>query len=69
MTAKEFVLTYYPHAKAEKHYAFALLRKRSYYLIRIGNDKMWFSQGETESRAWKQAKQNILDSLNTENNG
>ena len=56
MTAKEFVKQHYPNARAESHYAFALLRKVKYWLIRDGNSSGYMANGETEAKAWKNAK-------------
>ncbi|MCP4268759.1 MAG: hypothetical protein GY777_24795 [Candidatus Brocadiaceae bacterium] len=56
MKAKECVLQVLPNAKIERH-------KRnfggSYYLVRNGNDYMWFSEGDTASKAWINARKRI----------
>lgn len=61
MTAKEFVQSIYPSARSERHKENG---GKSYYLIRIGGQQMWFSEGDTESKAWKSAKEIIEDKLN-----
>ena len=48
MTAKEFVKSKLPTAKAEYHYAFSLMGKRKYWLIRERGNSMYFCAGETE---------------------
>lgn len=60
MTAKEFVLSKIPNAKAEKQKTTGF-RAKIYWLIRIGRDTMWFSEGTTEAKAWKEAKERILE--------
>ena len=59
MTAKEFVKSRFPKARAEKQYAFAMIGKRAYYLIRNGDDYMYMASGETESKAWVNTKKMI----------
>lgn len=57
MTAKEFVRGEYPKARAEKH---STKGNKKYFLIRVGNNTMYLSEGNTESAAWKNAKEIIL---------
>jgi len=59
MTAKEFVKSKYPKAKKERH---VTRDRRVYFLIRNGNDYMYLSSGDTESKAWVNAKEIILKS-------
>lgn len=61
MTAKEFVQQTYPTAKSEKQTTNA---GEKYWLIRMMGATMYFSEGETESKAWKNAKKKILDNDN-----
>lgn len=57
MTAKEFVKSKMPNARAERH---KQARGKTYWLIRNGRASMWFSCGDTESQAWVSAKKNIV---------
>jgi len=57
MTAKDFVKGYFPKAKAERYKTHG---NEIYWLIRDGNAYMYMSEGETESRAWINAKEKIL---------
>lgn len=60
MTAKEFVLSKMPTAKAERQVSGRVKgMKEVYWLIRKRGDSMWFAQGGTESKAWKEAKERI----------
>lgn len=62
MTAKEFVKEKYPKAKAEKRVSGRIKgMQKVYYLIRESGDKMYLAEGETESKAWKNAKELILE--------
>lgn len=56
MTAKEFVKSHYPRANKERHVG---NDRKPYYLIRIGRESMWFASGDTESKAWVEAKKRI----------
>ena len=56
MTAKEFVLKNYPSARAEKQKTNG---GEVYWLIRMGRATMYFSEGETQSKAWINAKKKI----------
>ena len=62
MTAKEFVQGKFPKAKAERHTKGRIVGlTESYWLIRIGNNYMWFAEGKTESNAWVNAKKKIKE--------
>lgn len=56
MTAKEFVLKHKPTAKAERQ---TTNGGEKYYLIREKGQYMYFSEGETESKAWTNARKKI----------
>jgi hypothetical protein len=63
-TPKEFVKTYFPKARAEKHkYGRIVGASKSYYLIRDGREVMYMASGDTEAKAWKQAKEVVLNIL------
>ena len=61
MKAEDFVKQHYPNATIERHRE----RKpfggsRTYYLVRKNRgDYMWFSEGDTKSKAWVNAKKKI----------
>ncbi len=62
MTSKEFVLKHRPTARSEKHVAGMIKGMQSvYWLIRERGHTMYFAEGETESKAWKAAKEAIED--------
>ena len=61
MTSKEFVLQRVPNAKPERHVTGYGLFKSVYYLIRDGRNTMYLSEGETESKAWVNAKQRLIE--------
>ena len=56
MTAKDFVRVHYPLARAEKH---SDNYGRKYFLIRNSSEFMYMASGDTESKAWKEAKDKI----------
>jgi hypothetical protein len=57
MTAKEFVQSKIPHARAERHKSGMIKGlQRTYWLIRKLGETMYISSGNTESNAWKNAK-------------
>ena len=57
-TPKEFVRTYFPRARAERHKQGNIIGiSKSYYLIRDGREVMYMASGDTEAKAWKQAKE------------
>lgn len=58
MTPKQFVKQHMPKAKSERHKENG---GRVYWLIRDGNNYMYFSSGETETKAWSDAKDRIVD--------
>lgn len=66
MTAKEFVRAQYRNARAEKQRTNA---KEVYWLIRDGINTMYIASGKTESNAWANAKNFILETTKTTNNG
>ena len=61
MTAKEFVKSKLPTAMAEYHYALSLKGKRKYWLIREIGNSMYFSDGETQYKAWSNAKKRLIE--------
>lgn len=61
MTAKDFVLSTYPSAKSEKQ---TTNSGESYWLIRMRGASMYFSDGKTEAKAWKNAKEKIQSGTN-----
>lgn len=64
MTAKDFVLQHKPTARSEKQVQGRIKgMQRTYYLIREQGKTMYFSSGDTESKAWKAAKERILEIL------
>ena len=60
MTAKEFVKSKYPNARAEKHKS-GLTKgmQETYWLIRDGRNTMYMAEGSTETNAWVTAKLKI----------
>jgi hypothetical protein len=67
MTAKEFVLTHYPKARAERHKGNGPFAE-SYWLIRDGKQWMYMADGKTESNAWVKAKRLVVEKLNSDKN-
>lgn len=65
MTAKEFVKSKMPNARPEKQKTNG---GEAYYLIRDGRTTGYFSYGETESKAWKNAKERIIEQENNKQN-
>lgn len=62
MTAKEFVKSIYPTARAERQISGRIKgMKTAYYLIRIPGERVYFSEGKTESNAWVNAKKKIKE--------
>jgi hypothetical protein len=61
MTVKEFVKSKMPNAKVEKQKTNG---GKAYFLIRDGKSTGYMSSGDTESQAWKQAKERIIESEN-----
>ena len=59
MTAKEFVRSVMPNARAERHVEGRVVGK-PYWLIRDGRNSMYFSIGKTESNAWVEAKKKLI---------
>lgn len=62
MTAKEFVKSRMPNAKAERHVS-GMVRGMTevYWLIRDGRESMYFAVGKSESNAWVEAKKRLLE--------
>ncbi len=62
MTAKEFVKSKIPKARAEKHLQGRIkgLQKAN-WLIRDNGQTMYFASGKTESKAWVAAKTRIIE--------
>lgn len=65
MTAKEFVKDKIPNARSERHSTRIGIRNHVYYLIRDGNSFMYMAEGETESKAWINAKKKIQANTQT----
>jgi len=64
MTAKEFVKSRLPNARAERHVSGQIKGLQNvYYLIRVIGQSMYVAEGKTESNAWANAKKNILQSV------
>ncbi len=62
MTPKQFVKSKHPTAKAEKQTQGRIKgMKKTYYLIRERGAYMYMASGDTESKAWAEAKQLIID--------
>ena len=57
MTAKQFVLSQYPKAKAER---LKIHSYRTYWIIRNNRATMYMAEGKTEKEAWKNAKNLII---------
>jgi len=63
MTSKEFVLSKFPKARSERQKSGMIKgMQRTYYLIRNGRETMYMASGDTESKAWKKAKEIIIES-------
>ncbi len=60
MTAKEFVKQHKPTARSERQKGNGPFG-RVYYLIRERGNSMYFSEGETESKAWVAAKKKLQE--------
>lgn len=56
MTDKDYVKRYIPKARAEKQ---KTNKGETYWLIRDGNEIMYFASGKTQSNAWLVAKERI----------
>ena len=57
MTAKEFVKSKFPKARAESHKTNG---GKKYWLIRNGSDFVYMAQGDTQSKAWVNARDKYL---------
>lgn len=62
MTPKEYVISKYPNAKAEKNYDFGKAYKH-HWIIRNGYSYEFFSTGKTESEAWENSKKLIEENF------
>ena len=62
MTAKEFVKSKIPNARAERHVRGKIRGMQEvYWLIRDGRQTMYFASGKSESNAWVEAKKRIIE--------
>lgn len=62
MTAKEFVKSKMPNARAERHVRGMIKGMQEvYWLIRDGRQTMYFASGKSESNAWVEAKKRIVE--------
>lgn len=62
MTAKDFVKSKVPTARAERQVKGRIKGfQEVYYLIRAGGDTMYMASGKTESNAWVNAKKFIIE--------
>lgn len=62
MTAKEFVKNKMPKARAERHVEGRIAGK-PYWLIRNGNENMYFAIGDTQLKAWMEAKKKLIGGI------
>lgn len=58
MTAEQYVKQFYPTARAERQITNG---GNKYWLIRMAGATMYFSDGKSESNAWVNAKQRIIN--------
>jgi hypothetical protein len=63
MTAKEFVKEKFPNARVEKHVKGRIVGE-PYWLIRDGRATMYMAIGTSESNAWVNAKNKIIEKQN-----
>lgn len=56
MTAKQFVKSKHPTARSERQVG---IDRKPYYLIRVLGEYMYIASGDTESKAWANAKKQI----------
>ena len=62
MTAKEFVKSKMPNARAERHVKGRVKgMQETYWLIREIGQQMYFAIGKSESNAWVEAKKRIIE--------
>jgi hypothetical protein len=63
MKAKDFVLSRYPKARAERQVSGGRVKgmKKAYYLIRPELHVMYIGSGDTESKAWIDARDRIIE--------
>lgn len=62
MTAKEYVRSKLPHARAERHIEGRIVGV-PYWLIRDGRNTMYLAIGKTESNAWMNAKKWLMKQI------
>jgi hypothetical protein len=68
MTAKEYVKTHYPKARAERQVEGRVIgMQKTYWLIRDGRQTMYMAVGTSESNAWVNAKKMIEKRVNATN--
>lgn len=63
MTAKEQVLSLMPTAKSERQVTNG---GETYWLIRERGKNMYYAEGETEAKAWKNARIRLMEDFNRE---
>lgn len=64
LTNKEYVKNFVPNARAEKQVQGNIKGlQKTYWLIRNGRDSGYMASGDTESKAWKAAKEFIERSI------
>lgn len=61
MKAKDYVKKHMPKARAERH---KTGMNEVYYLIRDGNNFMYFACAATEGKAWTKAKKLLIEKQN-----
>lgn len=65
MTAKEYVLSKCPTAKAESHKRGRIKgMQEKYWLIREAGQTLYIASGKTESNAWVNAKKSLEEDEN-----
>ena len=64
-SAKDYVKSRFPNARAEKQVQGRVTGfQKTYWLIRDGNATMYMASGDTEPKAWKNAKEFIDEKSN-----
>lgn len=62
MTAKEYVQSYLPKARAERQVSGRIKGMQTvYWLIRDGRETLYIESGNTESNAWVNAKKWVME--------
>lgn len=64
MTAKEWCKQHNPKLIAHRHQSNSLRKKEYHWTIREIGNSMYIATGKTEAKAWKAAKDRILEKLN-----